>query len=208
VDADVRIPKVGKTMSHWVLEALMILVSVGLAFGVAEYRESRANHELATRVLRSLREEIEYNLATLEPWGDFNRKFSTALAHADTSNASQTGIDVYLAARPALPAGAKLDSPIVRRGAWDAALSTGALRLIDYDVVAALSDIYQTQDLFSGERLRFAATMHATNAFEPAARVATIRVASAELSEIAYAEKLLIDLYRQHLPAIRAAAAR
>ena len=35
---------------------------------------------------------------------------------------------------------ATLDRPIVRRGAWDAALSTGALRLINYDVVAALSD--------------------------------------------------------------------
>jgi hypothetical protein len=189
-----------------VLEALMILVSVGLAFGVAEYREARANHELATRVLRSLQEEVEYNLATLEPWGDFNRRFLTALGHADTSNVNKSGIDVYLAARPALPAGAKLDSPIVRRGAWDAALSTGSLRLIDYDVVAALSEIYQTQDLFNGERTRFAATMHAMNVFEPSARVATVRVASAELSEIAYAEKLLIDLYRQHLPAIRAAA--
>ena len=106
-----------------------------------------------------------------------------------------------------MPAGAKLDTPVVRRGAWDAALSTGALRLIDYDVVAALSDICQTQDLFSGERTRFAAAMHAMSAFEPAARVATVRLASAELSEIAYAEKLLIDLYRQHVPAIRAAAA-
>ena len=56
MEAEVRIPKVGKTTIHWVLEALMILVSVGLAFGVAEYRESRANHELATRVLRSLQE--------------------------------------------------------------------------------------------------------------------------------------------------------
>ena len=56
MEAEVRIPKVGKTTVHWVLEALMILVSVGLAFAVAEYRESRANHELATRVLRSLQE--------------------------------------------------------------------------------------------------------------------------------------------------------
>jgi hypothetical protein len=37
-------------------------------------------------------------------------------------------------------------------------------------------------------------------------RIVGVRQASAELSEVAYAEKLLIDLYRRHLPAIRAAA--
>ena len=199
-------PKVGKTASHWALEALMILVSVGLAFGVAEYRDSRANHELAARVLRSLQTEVEQNLAALEPWTDFNRRFQDALAKADTSDNRQSTIDVYLAARPALPAGATLDAPRVRRGAWDAALSTGALRLIDYDVVAALSDIYQTQDLFGSELVRFSAETHATAAYDPAMRVVGIRQASAELSEIAYAEKLLVDLYRRHLPAIRAAA--
>jgi hypothetical protein len=198
-------PRVGKTAFHWALEALMILVSVGLAFGVAEYRDSRANHELATRVLRSLQTEVAQNLAALEPWTDFNRRFQDALAKADTSNTRQSTIDVYLAARPELPAGATLDRPSVRRGAWDAALSTGALRLIDYDVVAALSDIYQTQDLFATESVRFAAEMHATTAFDPAMRVVGIRQARAELSEIAYAEKLLVDLYHRHLPAIRAA---
>jgi hypothetical protein len=39
VEAEVRIPKVGKTTWHWVLEALMILVSVGLAFGELAYSE-------------------------------------------------------------------------------------------------------------------------------------------------------------------------
>lgn len=138
-----RIPKVGKTAWHWALEALMILVSVGLAFGVAEYRESRANHELATRVLRSLQDEVEHNLATLEQWSDLKAKFRDALQHADTSDSTRNGLDVYVAVRPPLPPGATFDVPFVRRGAWDAALSTGALRLIDYSVVAGLSDIYR-----------------------------------------------------------------
>ena len=57
-------------------------------------------------------------------------------------------VDIYIAVRPPLPAGATLDVPMVRHGAWDAALSTGALRLIDYDVVAGLSDIYQMQESY------------------------------------------------------------
>jgi len=72
--------------------------------------------------------------------------------------------------------------------------------------VAALSDIYQTQDMFGTESGRFAAEMHAGAAFDPATRAIGIRQASAELSELAYAERLLVDLYRKHLPAIRVAA--
>jgi hypothetical protein len=207
VEAEVRIPKVGKTPSHWVLEALMILVSVGLAFGVAEYRESRANHELAVRVLRSLQTEVEHNLATLEQWAPFNAKFRDALATANTATNMETGLDVYVAVRPALPVGATLDVPLVRRGAWDAALSTGALRLIDYDVVAGLSDIYQMQDMYAGSVGQLVTGMHAVTVFDPANRDFTIRQAAQWWNEISFLQKLQIDLYRKLLPSIRAAAA-
>jgi hypothetical protein len=206
VDTDVRIPKVGKTAWHWVLEALMIIVSVGLAFGVAEYRESRANHELATRVLRSLQEEVEHNLATLEEWTAFNTAFRQALAKADTSNSAQTGLDIYVAVRPKLPAGATIDVPLIRRGAWDAALSTGALRLVDYDVVAGLSDIYQMQESYGAAVASLVAGMHAASVFDPANRVITIRQATQWWNEISFLQKLQIDLYKKYLPAIRAAA--
>ena len=92
------------------LEALLILVSVGLAFGVAEYRESRANHELAGRVLRSLQSEVEHNLGTLEPWTAFNVRFRHQLAKADPSDASKSGLEFYVSARPPLPAGSTVDT--------------------------------------------------------------------------------------------------
>jgi len=206
MEADIRIPKVGKTAWHWVLEATMIIVSVGLAFGVAEFREARANHELATRVLRSLQEEVEHNLATLEQWSAFNAAFAKALAAADTSNAAKTGLDIYVAVRPPLPAGASLDVPMVRRGAWDAALSTGALRLIDYDVVAGLSDIYQMQDGYGGSVTQLVTGMHAAGVFDPANRIVTIRQATQWWNEIGFLQKLQIGLYRKYLPAIRGAA--
>ena len=50
VDVEVHMPKIGKTAVHWLLEGFFIVVSVGLGFGVAQYRESLANHELAVRV--------------------------------------------------------------------------------------------------------------------------------------------------------------
>ena len=136
-----HVPKIGKTPAHWLLEGLFIVVSVGLAFGVAEFRVSRANHELAARVLKSLQVEVEHNLAILEPLVPIHSKWVEALAKADTSKSTQAGLDVWFATRPTLPADAKSPFPFLRRSAWDAALSGGALRLIDYDVAASLSDI-------------------------------------------------------------------
>jgi hypothetical protein len=205
---EVHVPKPGKTVAHWLLEGLFILVSVGLAFGVAEFRESRANHELAARVLKSLQTEVEHNLATLEQWRPFNAKFRDALANPDTSKPTQTGLDVYVAVRPPLPEGATLDVPQVRRGAWEAALSTGALRLIDYDVVAGLSDIYQMQEAYGGAVGQLVTGMHAPSAFDLASRVVTIRQAHQWWSEIGFLQQLQIDLYQKHLPAIRAATSR
>src|SRR3954468_19106992 len=205
MEMEVHLPKPGKTVAHWLLEAVFIVVSVGPGFAVAELRESRANRELAGRMMRSVDTEVEHNLATLEQWSAFNRQFANALATADTSKASQAGIDIYLAAKPKLRDGATLDVPLVRRAAWDAALSTGALRLIDYDLVAALSDIYTTQNMYGEELGRLVTIMHESGAYDPATRVTTVRQAAAMGTELSYAQKLLIDLYRQHLPAIRAA---
>jgi len=119
---------------------------------------------------------------------------------------TQSGLDVYVAVRPPLPAGATLDVPFVRRGAWDAALSTGALRLIDYGVVAGLSDIYQMQESYGASVSQLVNGMHAASAMDPATRVVTIRQAAQWWSEIAFLQKLQIDLYRKYLPSIRAAA--
>jgi hypothetical protein len=78
-------------------------VSVGLAFGVAEFRERRANRELVARVLISLQAEVEHNLAEIEPYLSVHRTWADSLDKADTSNAGQCGLDLYLALRPALP---------------------------------------------------------------------------------------------------------
>jgi hypothetical protein len=202
-----HVPKIGKTPAHWLLEGLFILVSVGLAFGVAEFREHRANHELTARVLKSLQSEVEHNVAILEPENAAHRKWVDALAKADSSKSGQTGLEVFFATRPDLPADFKTAFPPLRRGAWDAALSTGALRLIDYDLVAALSDIYQMQEMVSGAvRAMSTGGLSSTAAFDPSSQVVSVRQLWLAMTEIEGTERLLLDLYRQHLPAIRAAS--
>jgi hypothetical protein len=51
-----------------------------------------------------------------------------------------------LTTRPHLPPKIRTNVPLFRRAAWDTALSTGALRLMDYDLAAGLSEIYGMQD--------------------------------------------------------------
>jgi hypothetical protein len=46
-----HVPKMGKTPSHWLLEAIFIVASVGLGFALAGYRESRAEQALVREVL-------------------------------------------------------------------------------------------------------------------------------------------------------------
>ena len=94
----------------------------------------------------------------------------------------------------------------MRRGAWDAALSTGALRLIDYDVVAALSEIYQVQTFYGETINRLVSAATSTTAFDPASRALSARQMSVDMDSVTFAEQLLLALYKKHLPAVRAAA--
>jgi predicted nucleic acid-binding protein len=147
VKANSDVARVGRTLPHWLLEGIFIIVSVALGFGVAQFNEYRDNRELAARALKSLQTELEHNLSILEPMVPVHRNWVKALAKADTSKVDQSGLDVYFATRPDLPSDSKSPFPFLRRSAWDAALSGGALRLIDYDVAAALSEIYRVQEI-------------------------------------------------------------
>jgi len=199
--------KVRKTPPHWLLEGLFIIVSVALGFGVAQFGEYRNNRQLASRALGSLEAEVEHNLAILEPLVPIHGRWVEDLAKADTSKSSQAGLDVYFATRPDLPADAKSPFPFLRRSAWDAAMSGGALRLIDYDVATALSEIYRLQEIATGNVDRLAnGALSSTAVFEPASRVSSVRLLWLTLADIQSAESALLDLYRQHLPTIRDAA--
>jgi len=49
-----HVPKMGRTLGHWLLEGLFIVTSVALGFWVTQFREERQNRELATRILKGL----------------------------------------------------------------------------------------------------------------------------------------------------------
>ena len=95
-------------------------------------------------------------------------------------------------------------SPPRRPGA---ALSTGALPFIDYDVVAKLSHIYQVQTFYSDSINRIIAAVTATPAFEPASRSLVARQLGVDMQNLISAQETQMEAYRRNLPAIQKAAA-
>lgn len=194
-----------KTATHWLLEGLFIVVSVLLAFGVSEYGEYRRERALARQMLASIQSEVEHNRSVLEPYLQFHRAWRDALTKADSKSVTVSGLDFFFGERPAMPTEIRANVPFFRHAAWDTATSTGALRLIDYDLAAALSEIYSMQ-AYSGTP--FAGLFGQSTFYDPSGGATTARLAQTAMQETAWSEEQLLALYDTHLPAIRAAAGR
>jgi hypothetical protein len=207
---------ISKTAMHWLLEGLFIVVGVVLGFGIAAYGERRQERELAARVLQGLHDEITYNITQLEPalakhvaWAEGITKWLQTYAVQGAPRPDEPDArDVFLSTWPGVDVQRldletlELPFPVLRRAAWDTAVSTGALRLIDYDVTAALSEIYAWQDALP-------AIPTGDVAFFDAAQLipATIRTSFA-MEALVISENTLLKLYVEHLPTVREAAER
>jgi hypothetical protein len=185
---------------------MLIIVSVALGFALAQLGEARSDRRLAERALVSLSAEIELNLAVLAPLVPVHDRWVTALANPDTVRQTGSGIDVFFATRPPLPAGAGSPFPSLRQSAWDAAVSGDALRLIDYDVATTLSEIYRAQEQVRDNVNRLAAgALATTDTYDPQRRAASVRLLWLTVADILAAERALLTSYEEHLPTVRAA---
>ena len=201
--------KGGRRPPHWVYEGLLIVVSAVLGYGAAQLGEHRANRELADRVLAGVRAELEHNRALLAPIVPLHGVWVEALANVDpdTTGDARSALDLYFATRPALPDGLHSAFPFLRRSAWDAALSGGTLRFIDYDLAAALSELYRVQETATDNvNLLAHGALSQTAIYDPASRAPAVRLLWLTLADIQSAEAVLLDLYEKHLPALQHAA--
>ena len=207
---------VEKRWMQWFLEVFFIVLGVVLGFAVAEYGQSRQERELARRVLQALQSEVDHNLTVLEPAFVKHQRWAKGLtdwlnAHAKAGAVPSPGLTArhaFLNTWPDVnlnrPDKIENPFPTLRRVAWDTAVSTGALRLIDYDVAAALSEIYQWQDALPAGAI----PSGQVEFFDPAHHIPSTIQTSFAMEALVISEGALLDLYRQHLPAIREAAAR
>lgn len=190
-------------MSRFVAEAILILLSVAIGFAAAEFGDYREERRLSAFVRRNVVAEVEANAAVLEALLPKHRQWQTALA-ADNGNAPGTAAyEVMFALRPGdVPIGLPL-----KRAAWSTAVSTGALRLLDYEVAEALSEIYAYQDIMTENHNRLvSSSFYSAQTFDPATRPQAIRLLWGVMAEISGNEETLLAMYHKHLPLLRAAS--
>jgi hypothetical protein len=202
------LPTFGAAAVPWVLEGLLIVFSVVLGFWVSQLQSARADRDLAARVLASVRDEMAYNLALLDPYLGMHRAWTEALAKEAAETGSQAAFDVFMRTRPPIPTGGTT-FPVLRRSAWDAALAGGAIRLLDHDVAAALSEVYRRHQVVDDNIQRLAqGALGAASTFDPAGRTPSLRLLWLTMADIESAEATLAASYRRHAPAVRAAVER
>jgi hypothetical protein len=188
--------------SRLLFESALIVLSIVLGFAVSEWRQVSADRDLATRMLRNVRTEIEHNLSEIEARLPRHQKMVEAFRSADVSDSRMSAWDVIFAKLK--EHGGGLDVAVLPQAAWDAALSTGALRLIEYDIAAALSEIYGAQALLM-RAVDHLFDSYQLAMFEAGKQREGVQMFQWLLVEIEGSERALRDLYRKHLPKLQAA---
>jgi hypothetical protein len=204
-------PASGKAVVPWLLEGLLIVVSVALGFWVTQVQQGRQDRELAARVLERIEQEIVSNAKTLEPYVAMHDTWLGGLTNAqsDVDGQSQSAFDVWMNSRPPFPPGAPSPFAFLRRSAWDTALSAGIIRMIDPDRAASLSELYRAQEIATQNVERLAnGVLTSSNLYDPADRRASVRLLWLTLADIQSAEVVLRDAYKEQLPKLRAVNGR
>lgn len=190
--------------NHWLREAILILVSVALGFGASEFSQYRQEHGLAQMVLRAVTEEVKQNEAELNLAAVKHREWEKTLRGADAAAADKAAFWLLIESRP--KAAGSITVPL-RNAAWQMTISTGALRLLDFEVGQAISDIYSTQTILTDLHSRTVANvLWTTSAFDPGERAVAAKLIWAVMSEVAGNEEALVGMYRRHLPLLERAS--
>lgn len=185
------------------LESALIVLSVLIGFALSEWGSRQADRAHAAAALESFRGEIQENLATLERARPEHVRVAERLAGVTDSGIlrGETGFDVFAAI---WTAEIVADTSALREAAWQTAVSTGALRLLDYQLAALLSETYLEQAGIRATRQRMADRFSDASNFEPQSRNAMVRVHWRLVADLASQEEHLIKRYRLTLQALPA----
>jgi len=178
-------------------ESLLIILSVLVGLALNDWRERRAERARAEAVLSNFRRELRENLAALERRQPKHAAMAERLRRA--AEQDRPGETAFAAFRALMPEGG-LDNGPLRDAAWETALSTGALRLLDYEDAALLSETYLGQRMATGHTLqRIVDRFYMPENFDPALRRAMLQTHGMLFVELSGQESYLIDVYREAL---------
>jgi hypothetical protein len=124
-----------------IFESALITVSILLALGLDEWRETRQTEDTIRQALSNFLSEISQNKARVDDAAPFNKGLHDVIeqraASGEITSTSQfiSIMDSY--------------SPVVLQStAWETALATGSLADMDYSLVSALSLTYGLQSRY------------------------------------------------------------
>jgi hypothetical protein len=200
-DAPVEEPvvpmKLARSPMRLALESVLIVVSVLLAFGLNEWRMQRADAQLTRNVIEGLYLEIRSNLALLETMQPLHERLAKSIAAMDPAEIGNRPAFAVITEHR-VDGGTLINPPA--EAAWQTAVSTGALRLLDYETVSVVSRIYLGQrDAVGRTSERIADLAFGGAMFDPASNVQAVQTFLALMRELSSQEAHLMEEYRDGL---------
>lgn len=197
-----RVEREALTVGKMLFESLLLIVSVVLGFMVSQWDTHAKERELAANVRRSIAAEVAENLKVMQAQIGRHTAGIAALhnAHPDPDQGA------LLVMSKTIPDGSIGALPM-KRAAWDAAVSSGALRLLDPVLAERYSEIYVRQErVYDDDTTWLKTVLYRPENFEPARQKPALANLTAMLEELKGNEETMRDLYREQLPALRKAA--
>lgn len=133
------------TFSVWfprvLFESALITVSILLALGLDEWREDRQDEETVEIAMSNFLREIRQNKARVDDAAPFNRGLRNVLAQRFDDHAvgsPREMIDIL----------ESYNTVVLQSTAWETALATGSVTIMEYNLVSALSLTYGLQSRY------------------------------------------------------------
>lgn len=138
--------KAARTLGDILIESALIVFSILLALGVNQWADHRNREALQRHALESIASEIHANQARVADALHYHRLLLEQTRLADTNGK----IGSFAQWRAAVPAFKGFHNPDLEDTAWETALSTGAIKDLPFDRLAALSGAYSYQKRLDG----------------------------------------------------------
>ena len=189
----------GSGPSGWsriLAESVLIVFSILLALFVDQWREGLRLDRLRDRAIADIHEEIENNRMAVDSAVGYHTAVRDSLGILwqrieRSGSGGQPGFNLIAAVAPL-----GIRPPAIRRTAWETAISTDAVTLMDYSLIYRLGGLYDTQTTGVESTLaRIQDFVFDPMLFEPARAGTAVRMIHALVSELAGQEYYLSAHY-------------
>ena len=173
-------------------ESVLIVLSILLALAVDQWQEDKEERELVRQSLQSFRQEIQQNKMRLDDIVPYHTGVQAMLTELE-----QTGAITSVAELQSTVGAEGLRPPFLLDTAWKTAMATGALTIMDYETVSALSMTYTLQDRFREYSRSSLPAIMPSRAASDADVNAALRSTITYLNDVTAGEEELRAVYEQ-----------